>query len=114
MRKILLSFLVSLTFYANAQTSVYHAFPDSSATWNIQHISVCTMGNSNENYSITISGDTIIQSQTYQKLIIPFVKSNNSGVCDFTTIGYKGAFRQDKINKKVFFIPSGENTEQLL
>ena len=72
------------------------------------------MGNSNENYSITISGDTIIQSQTYHKLIIPFVKSNNSGVCDFTTIGYKGAFRQDKINKKVFFIPPTENTEQLL
>jgi len=96
MRKILLTVLVSLTFYTNAQTSVYHPFPDSSATWNIQHTSICMMGNSNENYSITISGDTIIQSQTYHKLIIPFVKSNNSGVCDFTTIGYKGAFRQDK------------------
>jgi hypothetical protein len=97
-----------------SQTTIYHPFPDSSSVWNIHFNMLCLTGNSNEYYSITISDDTIIQSKTYHKLIIPFVESEHSGVCDLTTKGYKGAMRQDKANRKVFFIPPSENTEQLL
>ncbi len=113
--KIYLIFLfVFFVITVKAQTYKYHPFPDSSASWNFQYILYCDEGKSNELYSIIISGDTIIQSQTYHKLDIPYIESNNSGICDHKLIGYQGAFRQDKENRKVYFIRPSETFEQLL
>ncbi len=104
------------TFYSNAQTSVYHPFPDSAAVWNIHYDQFfCAFGYGNENYSITFSGDTQINSQAYHKLNTPFVQSLSTGNCPSVVMaGYRGAIRQDSINKKVYFIPPANLTEQLL
>jgi len=114
MRKFLLFCATLLTIFANGQTSVYHHFPDSNAVWNFNFILYCMYGTANQDYSIMISGDTLINSQTYHKLTTPFVQSFSTGTCDEILTGYKGAIRQDTTNRKVFYIPPNNLTEQLL
>jgi len=99
-----------------AQTSVYHSFPDSAAVWNI-HYSVHSplfWPDVSEDYSFIISGDTLINSQTYHKLIIPYLQINTPGNCDVFFLGYQGAIRQDTLNKKEFIISPYDSLEQLL
>ncbi len=87
---LLLATLSSLC--ANGQTSVYHPFPDSNAVWNFHFQWYCfANGTADEYYSITISGDTIIGSQTYHKLSTPFVQSFSTGNCGGSPMGYRGA-----------------------
>jgi hypothetical protein len=114
MKKLLLLISILLTFHANAQTSVYHPFPDSNAIWNFHLDAFCTPGTVFENYSVTISGDTSINSLIYHKLTTPFVQYFQSNLCFTEDAGYKGAIRQDILNKKVFIVPPFQNTEQLL
>jgi hypothetical protein len=117
MKKLLLIIiLVFVTLFSNGQTSVYHPFPDSDAVWNIQLSMYCSpIYSYGEQYSITITGDTLINSRTYHKLTIPnVVKSYNTTYCGNTTSGYRGAIRQDIANKKVFFVRPSDNLERLL
>jgi hypothetical protein len=115
MKKLLLLIATVLTLSTTAQTSIYHPFPDSNATWNIYYSSGCMSGTDVENYSITISGDTLINTQIYHKLTSPYIQYSLAGSCTIThNAGYKGAIRQETLNKKVFYIPPTVTTEQLL
>lgn len=116
MKKALLLFSILLTIQSIAQTSIYHPFPENSAIWNFHYSMYCFQnGQNDDTYSITIDGDTIINNQTYHKLVTPFIQSNSTGSCGFaTSIDYNGAIREDIANKKVYYIPSSENLEQLL
>ena len=58
MQKLLLAFIICWCFSVNAQTSVYHPFPDSSAVWNFSCSQFCMSGSTIENYSMIIDGDT--------------------------------------------------------
>ena len=61
-------------------------------------------GKGDENYSIILSGDTIINSKTYHKLTTPLCKNLfSTGTCGGKTTGYKGAIREDKAQLKVFY-----------
>lgn len=116
MKKILLIAAIFITLSTKAQTSVYHPFPDSSAIWNF-HFSVpfCPPGSIDSYYSFTLTGDTIINSQTYHKLEIPFVQSIALGSCTPSIFsGYKGAIRQDTAMRKVFIVPPTTTIEELL
>lgn len=117
MKKLLLLIATLSVFSAKSQTFVYHPFPESNATWNINMSQgMCFMGGfSSEDYSITFSGDTIIENLAYQKLTSPFVQSNFTGGCTQINFpGYQGAIRQDVTNKKVYYVPPSQLTEQLL
>lgn len=111
---LLLSFTV-LTFFSKSQTWVYHPMPESNATWNFNMYIPCwSIISLYEDYSITITGDTLINSQTYHKLFTPFVEQSYPGTtCGINSTGYKGAIRQDTTLKKVFFIPY-DTIEKLL
>ncbi|MEQ8909500.1 MAG: hypothetical protein RIC95_09935 [Vicingaceae bacterium] len=116
MKKLLLilSIIIS-TSTAFAQTNLYHSFPDSNVVWNFNLQHYCfSIGGANEDYSITITGDTMISNQTYQKVETPYVQSNVSGNCNVYTSGYKGAIREDIGAKKVYFMPPNQNVEELL
>ncbi|MFI5204640.1 MAG: T9SS type A sorting domain-containing protein [Flavobacteriales bacterium] len=96
---------------------MYHPFPDSNATWNYYLDPNCMlMGTVWEYYSVTYSGDTSINSQTYHKLTTPYIDAYFSGLCSPVTffVGYRGAIRQDTLVKKVFFVAPGDTTEELL
>lgn len=81
---------------ADAQTSVYHEFPDSNATWNV-FWSSWGYGLQTGNYVYTFSNDTIINGLTYHKIN-----------------GYAAAIREDLIQKKVYVIPLFDSVPQLL
>jgi hypothetical protein len=105
--------LSNLVHSTTGGTSVYHPFPESNATWNFSID--CMMPNfGGENFSITIADDTVINSQYYHKLMTPFVQVNPGGGPCGTQTGYKGAFRQDLLNKKVYCITPYTSTEKLL
>lgn len=116
MKKLTFLFSLLITAYSFGQTSIYHPFPDSNAYWNFGFIKgQCILGESFENYSIYIGGDSAISGQTYQKLSTPYVIFNSSGSCvQEHFAGYKGAIRQDIPNKKVYFIPPMFSSEYLL
>jgi len=117
MKTLLVLFATLTVLLVQSQTSVYHPFPDSNACWNVNMSQgMCFMGGFiSEDYSLTISGDTVINSQTYHKLTTPFVQATITGGCTQQNFaGYQGAFRQDIAGRKVYFVPPTLSTEQLL
>ena len=107
--------LLATPFFLPAQSNNYKEFPDSNAVWNFHYSMHCLQnGTGNEYYSIELKGDTIINSLKYHKLHTPYIESHTSGSCNFPTIGYKGALREDVQQKKVYYIPPFETTERLL
>ncbi len=115
MKKLIL-IVCFLGFLSNsfAQTNVYHPFPDSNVVWNFERHRFCQFGSVDDHFSIMISGDTLINSQIYHKLTIPFIQTIYSGTCtpiDFS--GYQGAIRQDTVARKVFIVPPSFSVEQL-
>ncbi len=116
MKNILLIILFLKSFSIDGQTNVYHSFPDSNAVWNFNYSIYCGFGGMvyGRDYSIILSGDTLIGSQIYHKLKRPFIENINAENCGVPQIGYLGAIRQDTLAKKVFFFPPAENEETLL
>lgn len=114
-KKLMIAVMLLINVFAIAQTSVYHPFPESNAIWNIDcFVMPCRHSDLlHEYFSYTISGDTVINSITYHKWYIPSVKYEAD--CDSVNVaGYVGAFRNDISNKKVYYINSGSNIEELL
>ena len=71
MKKITFIFitLVLTSIVSQAQTNVYHPFPDSDAQWNGQSWYKSSMTTvTYDTYSLIISGDTTIGSLVYHKL----------------------------------------------
>lgn len=115
--------------HINAQSSVYFAFPDSNAFWNIQSQSCCVSDCPlppnpvviDYNYSYFLRGDTVINSYTYHKV---YKSAGNAHEhCLYgnflnnwwtLTEAYSGAFRQDTLLKQVYFIERGSSQECLL
>src|SRR5690554_4177613 len=119
MKKSLLILLLLFSAVSiNAQTSAFYAFPDSNAVWNF-HTTEFRLGSGcfiDEQYSILMDGDSLINNIKYNKLSIPYMLSNTIG-CNETSIvtaAYKGAVRVDSVNKKVFYVPPTKNSEELL
>src|SRR5438270_681988 len=107
MKKLLLLILTLVTLVVNAQTSVYHAFPDSNAIWNVGHsIAGGPYGLESFYYSYTISGDTTIVATTYHKIWVPaVVHTTQHSPTEVFPGYYAGSIRQDTIIRKVFFVP---------
>lgn len=116
MKNFLIFIFSLLTILSKAQTTIYHPFPDSSAVWNNYFYWSNSDGLTLENdyYSIIISGDTIINNQSYHKLFIPYVRNYLHGSSQTILSGYKGCIRQDKVKKLVFIVPPTKNTEEIL
>lgn len=120
MKKLILIFLLSFIWYFTySQTQVYHPFPESEAFWS--ETSDGYQCNCCAQYQYLISGDTVISGTLYHK-ITHSGKSYSSGItgnCLFSGwstpfVDYKGAFRNDSAARKVWFVPAGESTEQVL
>ncbi len=102
----------------DAQTNTFPVFPEGNAVWNF-NLTEFYFGNGcliEEQYSIVMEGDSLINNIKYHKLFIPYVLSNTVGCDDssYITAAYKGAVRVDSVNKKVFYIPPTKNSEELL
>ncbi len=119
MKKLLLILVAITSLTAKAQTSVYHPFPEDSATWVTDiYYNTCFGYCGTDFYEM--KGDTIINSQSYNKIygrggeFYYIVAPPNTIVgAAFGACSYIGAIRQDSINKKVYFIDSTMTTDTL-
>lgn len=115
MKKLFLFYFLLIVFKSsNAQTNVYHPFPDSNAIWNYEMQMICFGGGyTHDYYSIVYTGDTIIGPYNYHRLGTPYVNHFQQGNCGSATTG-SGFIRQDTLLKKVFLMLPPDTTEQLL
>jgi hypothetical protein len=115
-------FLIILLFLSGllkSQTSVYHPFPVSNASWGILESDDCSSSVAFESwrYEFDISGDTIVNGVTYHKLDVPlgYYQSDCSPVSNHFYVGnYSGCYREDTVQRKVYFIPALDSIEYLL
>lgn len=108
MKKLLLFFLISNVLIVDAQTSVYHPFPDDSATW---CTSICgNQGNSFNEATYQLNGKILINGIWYSRMYHYEKSCYGAGSCvcgglngSDTTTYY---IRQDVVQKKVWiYIP---------
>jgi len=106
MKKLLLLIALVISQEAKSQTNVYHPFPDSNIVW-IQRIWWTDFGTNPpcvvyDDQNLFISGDTAIGAFTYHKLYANgHIYSSCPGGWYYFNL-YRGAFRQDIANKKVY------------
>jgi hypothetical protein len=96
----------------------YYSFPKLNAMWRESsggfQCSCCS------DYQYYIGGDTIISATTYHKIQHSGANYWEDGVGNCTTIItgyfdiYKGAFREDSINKKIYFVEPTSSSDTLL
>lgn len=130
MKKLLL-ILINFLFctFVNAQTSVYHPFPENNAIWNITAQGCCWIDcpsppNPNPiigdyNFSYSFSGDTIINGSTYRKILKTGTAYEHCNFGNFinnwySIYEYAGAIRQDTAARKIYFISAANSNECLL
>lgn len=107
MKPKLLFLLIGLGFfnsYSYSQARKYWAMPDSTAHWNTYTHYYPLAKNS---ATLRIDGDTIYRGILYHKLRV-------IGFSYFPINSYDGAFRDDIINRKVYFLPKSDSVEKLL
>lgn len=114
-KNLLLLFISFFSCTCFAQTP-YHSFPDSNAVWNVTWTdNGCFLsGIPDGNYSYFLNNDTLINTLNYNKLY----RSGLCGFCCYPPVlpvnGYIGAIRDDSLQKKVYFVFSGNSFEQVL
>lgn len=118
MKYFILLFIILFSNSINGQTNVYHPFPEGNAVWNINYSLNCNWaGIANENYSIEIANDTLINLVSYHTLKTFYIESFSTGICGSPggpVYIYRGAIRQDTSLKKVFIVPPDSSNEELL
>jgi hypothetical protein len=107
MKKLIFIIFILSTIAVKSQTNMYHPFPDSAAFWNIRYGWYYGSSSYKEDYSITFSGDTIINNITYHQLIVPkiqyFANSGPNGYSYGWNSGhYAGSIRQDTAIRTVY------------
>jgi hypothetical protein len=109
--------IISLIFLLkkiDAQTNVYHPFPDSSALWNETSWWASTPVGNNPQIEF-FGGDTIISNIHYKKIMASGYEyaSGNQTCCNYVN-RYLGALRQDTAHKKVYFCNASTTKDTLL
>lgn len=111
---LLLLTCISLTGFGQ----IYKPFPTSNAMWRESktgfQCSCCS------DYQIFITGDTVVSSTTYHKLQKTGIKYQEDLIGNCTSIiqsiinQYVGCFRNDSINKRVYYVPPFASNDTLL
>lgn len=119
MKHLLVCILLLISIVTKAQTWVYHPFPQVNSYWSMYQSFYCwtgVPGPIGQSYSIFVSNDTVIGTETYHKLFIPYLKSDSTG-CTSASVTqgiYKGCIREDLSAKKVYYVKPFLSSEKLL
>ncbi|MBK5285115.1 MAG: hypothetical protein JJE25_06900, partial [Bacteroidia bacterium] len=108
MKKFFFFFLISIS--VEAQTSVYHPFPDSNAVWVVGvscNVFPCSCGFFTR---YTMGGDTLINGNIYHKIIQDGIPICNPCGCFY--IGYYQFIREDTL-KRIWAFDSAFMTDTL-
>lgn len=92
-----------------SQTNGYKPFPEGNAIWYVSKNSTTGTGY----YNYKTSGDTLIGAYTYNKVLYAY--NLTPGPFNFSPYTFKFAYRNDSINKKVYYldVTGGTNTDIL-
>lgn len=117
MKRIATITALMIIFISVLSSQNYYPLPESNSFWvstehDIPEWCGCNGICSEEQYRI--SGDTLINSLIYHKLIHSGYWISDDCEKTYFSNGYQGAFRNDIENKKVWFVPAGEFGEGLL
>jgi hypothetical protein len=120
---LLLNLILGVYLDSYSQTNVYHKFPTDNAVWREYSYDYLpeSSAHSCNDYQNIIDGDTIVGSYTYH-IIRSFGLSYVYPYCGYpanmyTPIffnNYYGAFREDTVSRKIFFLPPGSTNDTLL
>ncbi len=112
MKPLHLTIVLTLLLHSFIYKAQYIPFPESNALW------VVSWGTSYQSsmYHYELTGDTLLGLTNYHKLESAGKVSYNFAPNDpqFYNAGYVGAYRNDTLAKKVFYIPKDSVTEMLL
>ena len=114
---ILFLFTLSIFYKVDAQTNVYHPFPEDSATWVVDYFAMPPACNGSGYCSTSIywlNGDTTINTLSYNKMYLEEYYDQGPYSYIMNPLHYIGGLRQDVISKKVFFISDTMNSDTLL
>ncbi len=116
---ILLTVLVLLIFeQINGQT--YQSFPSFDGYWKVQYgnvncVDIHGISSVCSEYQYIVTGDTIIANEVFRKISLSGQDRNPvDETWTFWSSGYHGCYRNDIINKRVYFIPKDSINEILL
>lgn len=92
-----------------SQSNIYKSFPNGSAIWYMSKQSASGLNY----YNYKISGDTLIGAYTYKKVLSAY--NITPGPFNFSAYTFNFAYRNDSINKKVYYLDatSGLNKDTL-
>ena len=120
MRTFLLFVLFSSPFIARTQSTLYHPFPEDTATW-VSDIFYNTCFGYCGSLYYEMKGDTLIGNQTYNKIYrregdFYYITTppNSLAGGNFSICTYIGGIRQDISAKRVYFIDSTMTSDTLL
>jgi hypothetical protein len=124
MKKLLLTgILLGICLLSFSQAKIYHKFPTANAAWSETADNyIPEQGDEScSHYQNVITGDTVVGSFTYHKLRSSGIYYDY-GHCDepaqyYTPSyfnNYLGAYREDTINKEVFFLQPNKAKDTLL
>lgn len=113
---LFISGLILLIKISLGQTSIYHPFPTSNTSW--RERSNASSGFCSD-YQDFITGDTIINGEVHTKVQrfgaqYQLIGGNCTDDIIATYNEYRGAYRNDAVNKKILFIPANEISDTLL
>lgn len=113
-KSILIVFIISLSLNGNSQFHIYHPLPSENAVWRESFGGSYT--SSCSDYQLIIIGDTLFDGFTYHKIQKSGVEYyvDQSGWCTWIIAYhfdyYLGAFRNDSVNKMVYFLENSIDT----
>jgi hypothetical protein len=115
MKKLLLLTVTVAALSAKAQTSVYHPFPDSNATW---CTSFCGMqGNAFSDDTYQLNGKELINGNWYNRMLHYGRGCYGAGMCYCAALNNAGTntyyIRQDTAQKKVWLYYPSTNSDTI-
>lgn len=111
-RKISLLVLGVCVLIINMQSQSYQPMLKAGNKWNVLYESMTTCGcGESKTYSLTLAGDTVIDLQTYKKLMCKLTYAKYYSVYEATF--YTAALREDTV-KQAVYVRYPEKDEELL
>jgi hypothetical protein len=112
MKKNLLSVLLTMSIYVSySQAYIYHAFPGAGALWSVKWDGAMYC----QEIDYFSVGDTVVNNTTYQKVWATGVEIYcivQATLDTFST--YAGAYRNDTLSKRVYWLQPDSLNEKLL
>lgn len=119
MTSILFTVLV-LFFIGQMNSPIYQNFPTVDGYWKVQYgdvtcVDIHGVSNVCSEYQYIVTGDTIISNETFRKISLSGKDRNPiNETWSFWNSGYHGCYRNDIVNKRVYYIPKDSINEILL